>query len=294
MSVPPLPSIKGLQALAMLARMGSLTAAAEALGVTRSALSHRIADLEQQLGTIFIRKYGRNAVLTDDAEALLSVMGDALERIEAAVVPLRRRRSQLRVSTVSTFASLWLLPRLSAFQARHPDIELAISTSRRPIDLHAEEYDCAIRHGLGHWGGLHSTRLFHETLVPVAAMDTQFDFDSAPIIAARSRYRDWLTWWKQSGRAGKPPNQSLLVETRAQALEAALAGGGVAMMDLAYVTDHLQQSRLRSLGPTIGLAEAYYLVQLPKPKHDRFVDAFREWLSDGVAEQKTHSHPILV
>jgi len=123
MSVPQLPSMKGLQAIALLARTGSLTAAAGELGVTRSALSHRIADLELQLGVTLVRTLGRKAVLTDGAESLLAVMGDALDRIGAAIEPLHRRRSQLRVSTVATFASLWLLPRLPAFQARHPNID---------------------------------------------------------------------------------------------------------------------------------------------------------------------------
>jgi len=58
------------------------------------------------------------------------------------------------VSTVATFASLWLSPRLSAFQARHPDIELAISTTRRTIDLDQEDFDCAIRHGVRQLGWL--------------------------------------------------------------------------------------------------------------------------------------------
>jgi DNA-binding transcriptional LysR family regulator len=276
--VPQLPSMRGLQAIALLAKTGSLTSAAEELGVTRSALSHRIADLEEQLGVTLVRKSGRTAVLTDDADALLSVMGDALDRIGAAVEPLRRRRSQLRVSTVATFASLWLLPRFSAFQARHPDIELAISTTRRAIDLHQEDFDCAIRHGAGHWDGLRSTLLFRETLVPVAAFSAIHALESAPIIVSRSRYRDWSVWWKRSGRGGKPPEQTLLVETRAQALEAALAGAGVAMMDEAYVSTHVSQNRLRYLGRAIDLTEGYYLVQRPNPRNDRFVDAFREWL----------------
>lgn len=255
-----------------------MKSAAEELGVTRSALSHRIADLEEQLRVTLVRKSGRAAVLTDDAESLLSVMGDALDRIGAAVEPLRRRRSQLRVSTVATFASLWLLPRLSAFQARHRDIELAISTTRRAIDLHQEDFDCAIRHGAGNWDGLRSTLLFRETLVPVVAYSTTHALESSPIIFSRSRYRDWSVWWKRSGRGGNPPEQTLLVDTRAQALEAALAGAGVAMMDEAYVSTHVFQKRLRYLGRAIDLPQGYYLVQRPNPRNDRFVDAFREWL----------------
>ncbi|WP_202800506.1 LysR substrate-binding domain-containing protein [Novosphingobium sp. Rr 2-17] len=230
--------MKGLHALSKLARAGSLTAAAAELGVTRSAISHRIADLEGQLGVRLLRKEGRSSGLTDDAEALLAAMGDAIERIEAAVEPLHQRRMQIRISTVATFASHWLLPRISALQARHPDMMLAISTTRRAVDLNDEAFDCAIRHGRGEWPGLNATLLFRETLVPIA-MPTIIDIADATIIRARSRYRDWPTWWGQSKMPNMPSDKELIVDTRAQALDAALSGAGVAMMDLAYIGNHV-------------------------------------------------------
>src|SRR5579871_5887298 len=138
-----LPSTRNLQALAALKRAPSLSKAAETLGVTRSALSHRIAELERQLGVTLVRQVGRCAVLTEDAQSLLIVMGDALDRIEAAIEPLRKRRGQLRLTTVSTFASHWLIPRLPDWQRHHPGIDLAISTSTRVVDLRGEDFDCA-------------------------------------------------------------------------------------------------------------------------------------------------------
>lgn len=271
--------MKGLHALSKLAHAGSLTAAAAELGVTRSAISHRIADLEGQLGVRLLRREGRSSGLTGDAEALLAAMGDAIERIEAAVEPLHQRRMQIRLSTVATFASHWLLPRISAFQARHPDMMLAISTTRRAVDLDDEAIDCAIRHGLGEWEGLSATLLFQETLVPVAA-PTITDIESATIIRARSRYRDWLTWWDRSGRPGKPSGEGLIVETRAQALDAALSGAGMAMMDLAYVQGHLAAGRLHSLADPIQLSEGYYFVHRTPPRNERLISALRDWLME--------------
>lgn len=165
------PSPRALTALSLFATLGTLAEAAEQLGVTRSALSHRIAELERQLGVTLVRKAGRRIVLTEDAERLLAGMGDALDRIEAAVEPFRRNRGQIRLSTVATFASHWLIPRIAQFQERHPQIEVAIATTTRPVDLGAEDMDCAIRHGYGAWKGLAATLLFQETLVPVAAPD---------------------------------------------------------------------------------------------------------------------------
>ncbi|MGY3546562.1 DNA-binding transcriptional LysR family regulator [Bradyrhizobium sp. USDA 4472] len=273
-----LPSLKGLQALSLLSQTGSLTAAAESLGVSRSALSHRIADLEHQLGISLVQKQGRLVGPTDDAEALLLVMGDALERIEAAIEPIRRRRSQLRISTVATLASHWLLPRLPEFRNLHPDIELALTTTRRVVDLQAEDFDCAIRYGLGHWPGLTATLLFHETLAPVAAPGVDHTLEGSSIIRARSRFRDWSLWWTACRRAGKPSEGGIIVESRAQALEMALAGGGAAMIDMAYVGAHLSSGRLRLLGPPITLGEGIYLVRRPVRRNDRFFNAFKQWI----------------
>jgi len=277
-----LPSIRGLEALSALARSDSLAAAARGLGVTRSALSHRIADLEHQLGVRLVRPEGRCATLTDEARSLLAVMGDSLERIEAAVAPLRRRRAQLRISTVATFASHWLIPRLADWQSRYPEIELLLSTSTRPVDLDREDFDAGIRHGLGHWPGIDAQLLFRETLVPVAATGLVVAA-STPVIRARSRWRDWMRWSK-GGDALDPQGPILVVENRAQAMDAVLAGAGITVMEGAFVLPHIQSSRLRALGTTVTLSEGYYLVRSRAAKrNDLTYCNLANWLSEQVA-----------
>lgn len=273
-----MPSLRGIEALAALSSHGGLTAAAEKLGVTRSALSHRIADLEKELGVALVEKEGRHARLTDDAKALLNTIGDAFDRIHAAIEPLKRARMQLRVSTVSTFASCWLLPRLSDFRTVHPTIDIALSTTLRAIDLESEDCDCVIRHGLGDWSGLTSTLLFRETLAPVAAPGADHDLGRGPIIRARSRYRDWARWWNVSCDAPIPERTALTVETRAQALGAALGGAGIAMMDMAYAQPLIAEGRLVQLAPAIVLEEGYFLAHPPKRRNARLLTAFRDWI----------------
>lgn len=286
-----LPSTRSLQALATLKRAPSLSKAAETLGVTRSALSHRIAELERQLGVTLVRQVGRCAKLTDDAQSLLMVMGDALDRIEAAVAPLQRRHGQLRISTVATFASHWLIPRLPDWQRKHPGIELAISTTTRTVDLAAEDLDCAIRHGLAGWEGLTATLLFRETLLPVAHPEVGELSNSSTVIRARSRFRDWNRWWRASGKMGDPPDRSMVVETRAQAMDAALAGAGIAMMDAAYAAPHIASGRLRALDATVHLPEGYHLVtkdaRMPRSE---MIRKLQEWLI-GQARNESLSFP---
>jgi DNA-binding transcriptional LysR family regulator len=276
-----LPSLRGLEALTALAKQGSLAEAAKTLAVTRSALSHRIADLEAQLGVALVEKAGRKVRLTDDAEALLATVGDALDRIQAAVAPVQRKRLQLRVSTVGSFASCWLLPRLHEFRSKNSGIDISLTTTRRIINFERENCDCAIRHGLGEWPDLISTLLFRETLAPVAAPQAVHDLRGRTIIRARSRFRDWSRWWKSRGHRDSPATIGLMVETRAQALEAALSGSGIAMMDMTYARPHIAAGRLVALGPTVELEEGYYLVHAMQRQNARLIQAFRTWIADA-------------
>jgi len=275
------PSARALSALSLFATLGTLREAAEQLGVTRSALSHRIAELEKRLGVALVRKIGRRIVLTEDGERLLSSMGDALDRIEAAVQPFRRDRGQIRLSTVSTFASHWLIPRIAAFQAQHPRVEVAILTTTRAVDLAEEEVDCAIRHGRGGWKGVNATLLFRETLMPIAspavAARLAAGWHAAPRIRARSRFMDWANWQKQD-RAPSGRIKWLTVETRAQALDAAIAGAGVALMDMAYIGAAVAEGRLVTLAECpLRLPTGYYFVHRPEAKNLHLLTLLRDW-----------------
>lgn len=276
-----LPSLRGLAALDALARHKRQGAAAEALGISRSALSHRIADLEAELGAQLVARTGRACVLTDDGIALLAAMGDAIGKIEAAVAPLQRRRREIRLSTVNTLAANWLLPRLPRFQHAHPGTEIAMLTTQRVVDLDAEDMDCAIRNGSGDWPGLDATLLFRETLVPAVAPGLALDLAPSsawPLVRARARFRDWPRWWQETGQKGDAPRGGIVVENRAQALEAALAGAGIVLTDARYLDAHLASGRLRVLGPAIELDTGFYLVRSKATRNPRNMDAFVRWL----------------
>jgi DNA-binding transcriptional LysR family regulator len=290
------PSARALSALSLLANLGSLTEAADQLGVTRSALSHRIAELEERLGVALVRKAGRRLVLTEDGERLLAGMGDALERIEAALQPFHRDRGQIRLSTVATFASHWLIPRLAEFQVRHPRIEVAISTTTRAVDLGREDFDCAIRHGRGAWKGLVATLLFKETLMPVAAPAVADRIGASagqgwrgiPLIRARSRFMDWSRWRKADRSFANKPSKWLTVETRAQALDAAIAGAGIALTDMSYIGSHVSDGRLKMLaGRPLLLPTGYYFVNLAGARNAHLVGQFRDFVVEAARPFRT-------
>jgi DNA-binding transcriptional LysR family regulator len=270
---PAQPSARALMALSLLASLGSLREAADRLGVTRSALSHRIAELEKSLGIALVRKAGRRLELTEDGERLLASMGDALERIEDAIKPFQRDRGQIRLSTVATFASHWLIPRVAEFQARHPRIEVAIFTTTRAVDLGREDIDCAIRHGRGAWKGLVSTLLFEETLMPIAAISVADrltaspSWQGIPLIRAKSRFMDWSKWQKSDRRFPRRPAKWLTVETRAH---------------MAYIVTHVAAGNVKPLAERpLQLPTGYYFVHAANARNLHLLALFRDWVVEA-------------
>jgi len=102
--------------------------------------------------------------------------------------------------------------------------------------------------------------LLHETLLPITHPEVGQLSAASTLIRARSRFRDWKSGWRASGAFGAPPDRSIVVENRAQAKDAAVAGAEIAVMDRAYAAPHLTAGRLRALVATIQLSHAYNFV----------------------------------
>src|ERR1700742_3696103 len=166
-----LPSLNALKAFEATGRLSSVTAAADALAVTPSAISRQVRQLEEDLDLQLFRRSRTGLVLTDAGTALLAGLTDGFQRIALAVDVVRPRPESpvITVSMLSTFAMRWLLPRLGGFNEAHPDIEVRLSTSVELVDLARGDIDCAIRFGRGDWPGLIADRLFTERLTAVCS-----------------------------------------------------------------------------------------------------------------------------
>jgi len=284
-----LPSLKALRAFSIIAADGSFERAAERLGVSRSAVSHLVSDLEHQLGVRVLQRSRRGVSVTHDGKALLFSMGDAIQRIETAIESFRRDRSQIRLSTLATFASCWLLPRLPDLQTRHPHLQLSLSTSIQAVDLSTEDFDCAIRHGMGPWPDLDCTFLFREALVLVGlpqlisrlrGPDLRSTLSHTPIIKARSRPHDLGQWWQGVGLGGPSPRFSLVVENREQALAAAVAGAGLTLINPRYVAPPSPMSVLAKLpGKIVSLPEGFFFVAPQRNRGRKNISLLSSWLT---------------
>jgi LysR family transcriptional regulator, glycine cleavage system transcriptional activator len=277
------PSLRALKALAETARTGSLTAAAQMLHVTPSAVSHLLRELGHSFNFPILAGKGR---LTEAGDRLARRLVTGFDLIEAAVQDASRSAADVRVSTLSSFLTLWLVPRLTGFQAEHPRTRLLLSTESRPVDLHAEPFDCAIRWGKGAWPNLSATRLFTDR--PVVVLNPRLLSDRTapqdlPRLAGRTRQQDWPLLTHALGWPDRPP--TLTFETRALAVQAALAGMGVTVVDRNLVAGLLRDGVLAEIvpDPAPDVEEGHFFVATSERLRQRPVRLFRDWLAHQAA-----------
>lgn len=283
-----LPSLNGLRAFEAAARHLSFTRAAEELHVTQAAISHQIARLEAQLGIRLFRRRNRALVLTEEAQAYLPAVRTAFEGLRAATRTLRRQESgTLTVTAMTSFAALWLVPRLGSFQARHPEIEIRLSTSFQQIDLRRDDVDVAVRMGDGKWPGHRVDWLLREEVFPVCSpallergppLKTPADLAQHTLLHCTVWPDGWTNWLAAAGQPGlqgaRNPSYDLLLS----AYQAAMQGAGVAMGLRTHIEADLAAGRL--VRPfTISLPEKGYHVVAPEETAEQpKIRAFRAWL----------------
>jgi len=280
-----LPSLNALRAFAVVGKHLNLKAAAGALFVTPSALSHQIKGLEQSLGTQLFTRTRTGLELTAAGENILPGIRNAFDLLADSIDRLQVKPEQqtLTVSMLSTFAMRWFIPRLSRFQLLHPDIEIRIATSIEPVDFRHEDVDCAIRSGHGNWPDLHVDKLFSERLTPVCnpaiELKSPLDLQKQTLLHARLRPDDWRIWLNSANASGLHPAHEQTYETRNFAIQAAIDGLGIAIVDPALVKDELQSGRLiQPFSRSLPSENAYHLVYPPNQATSPTLTAFRDWL----------------
>jgi LysR family glycine cleavage system transcriptional activator len=166
-----LPSLNALKAFEATARHGSFTKAAEELFVTQGAVSQQVKALESELGVRLFRRERQRLGITEAGRSYLEVVRDAFDRLGAGTERLLQRQTSgvLTITTSPDFAAKWLVHRLGRFSEAHAEIDLRVSATMQHVDFAREDFDLAVRHGDGHWPGLHVTRLCTEELFPVCS-----------------------------------------------------------------------------------------------------------------------------
>lgn len=289
--LPPLAAVRAFEAAA---RHGSVTRAAEELGMTQAAVSYQIKVLEERIGTpLFLRK-PRRIELTDVGRQFAPAVTQAFELLGAAYAAARGgARGTLVVSTLPTLAANWLARRLGRFQAAYPELIVRIETSSELVDFARQEVDVAIHAGRGDWPGLAAHRLLASEFTPmvspsladsIGGVREPADLLRLPIIDATDIW--WTQWLAAAGVPAEGFETRPGSRTRVQLYEgnAAVAGQGVAILTPAFFADELADGRLvQPFDLVCDDGDAYWLVYPEARRNTPKIAAFRRWLLGEVA-----------
>lgn len=287
--------LNALRAFDAAARHMSFKHAADDLAVTPAAISQQIRSLEDFLGVDLFRRTNRSLVLTDAAQLSLGPLKEGFEKLEEAVdiITDSITSNVLRVSVSPSFASKWLVPRIAGFYERRPDAIVKINATMQVADFKAEDVDVAIRYGLGNYDGLESEELLRETIFPVCAPD-MFDGEAATpcavlnhtLIHDDSTVEDesapnWTMWLKAAGVSPPEGVPALHFNTNALAIEAAVAGRGIALARSAIAEEDIKAGRLITpFGEAVPIDFAHYIVYPKEKIKNERVQDFIEWLRE--------------
>ena len=282
-----LPSLNGLRAFEAAARLGSFVKAADELHVTPAAVSRLVKLLEERLEIdLFVRTPNR-LILSDAGAAYLPGLTQTFDGLEALTDRVRSLSSH-RVLTVAvgpTFAIRWLIPRLAAFQAIEPEIDVRITTAGAAVPF-ADDWTCSVTLGDGDWPGLSAEPLFAAELTPVCrpelARKIREPADLGDQVLLRVRVghaaNDWSRWFDAAGTPGIAA-EGPEVGYYDQSLQAAVDGVGVAMGISPYVDDDLAAGRLVApFDLSIPKGLKWYLLYRPARGDDPAFAAFRNWI----------------
>lgn len=267
------------------------TRAAATLGVTASAASMQIHALEQYLGVPLFRRQGRLVELTPGGAQLLPRIREGLAALQSAIDDARAVAGDgpLRVTTLGSFLTQWLMPRLPRFELENPGIELRIETSTELIDFSRSEFHAAIRFGPGTWAGLYHEKLMDEWLVAVCqpamfaklgAVNDQADLKRYRLLHSTSE--PWSSWLLDA--AHLDGSSRISIDDSTAMVRAAEAGDGLALCRWSLVADAVSGGRLAVAGRQVTRHGFAYHFVCPQKHHDLpKVKALLGWLRKEAA-----------
>jgi LysR family glycine cleavage system transcriptional activator len=296
-----LPPLGALRAFEAAARLLSFKRAAAELAVTPTAISHQIRQLEEILGLALFERRTRQVVLTEAGRSLQPDLVQAFDLMAAAVERIRTQpgRKVATLSATLAFTAKLLVPRAAAFPARNPGWDLRLHASDDPVDLAGGslgggEADAAIRYGLGRYPGLTSQPLLTDHFAPMASprlgLGSVADLKRVSLIhfewgpqATKISVPTWRAWVERARVSGIDPESGITFNDENSAIQAAIAGQGIALLSTALVAAELKAGLLvQPFGPVMeGLR--FDLVFPVGHENRPAIAALRAWIADDVA-----------
>lgn len=286
-----LPPLTALRAFVSAARHLSFTKAADELFVTQAAISHQIKALEDFLGLKLFRRRNRSLLLTEegqdyylDIKDIFSSLSDATKKLQS-----KSAKGTLIVTMPPSFAIQWLVPRLSSFNKRYPEIDVRIQAIDRYESKLADDVDVAILYGKGHFSNENEELLYTEYLLPVCSpqllmgeypLNAPEDLSHFTLLHDASRHT-WQAYTRQYNVDNINVQQGPIFSHSAMVVQAAVHGQGVALVNNVMAQAEIASGRLVCpFNKILRGKNAYYLV-FHKSQHEQGkVYAFSQWIHE--------------
>ena len=276
-----------LRLFVQIARYPSFSEAAEALHLTKGAISYQVKTLESDLGMVLFERGPRGAALTHAGHNLLAVCEHRYRDLESDLSLLRGMSSDTLTVGVSTyFAARWLSPRLTAFMQQYPDTVLRVQPMVSQFDLDAQGVDVAIRWGHGHWDDAEVLPFLPMPAFPVGNPEAfnivelqglQRAMESLTLLRDHDDSNAWTAWWQHARWPERVQRDALIILDPNVRVQAVIDGQGIALMDT-LVSPELNSGALIRLSDD-GLGEyGYWLVRPRRGQRRTAVDQFMEWM----------------
>lgn len=270
-----------------IAQYSSFSEAADALHMTKGAISYQIKTLEADLGLMLFERNSRGVVLTMEAQELLTTCGLHYRAIESELANLKGSENQpLTVGMSSYFASRWLSPRLMGFMQKHPDIQLRIQPMTQLFDLDRQGVDVAIRWGNGAWSDVDIVPLMpmpawpvgnHAAAEKVRRIGLERAFSEFTLLRDHDDSNAWSDWFDAAGLPHQARKDTLIIPDPNVRVQAVIDGQGIALND-ALVARELGDGQLVRLSDVELTSYGYFLARPRSANRAKRVDAFIGWL----------------
>lgn len=284
-----IPPIQCLLTFEALARLRSVTLTAEELSVTPSAVSHRVRQLEQTLGT---QLFGRaDFSLTTEGQAYLQQVREGLSALQCFPNhPVAPGRARLKIAVTPTFARCMLIPRLAQFTEAYPEIDIALQVAIPLLDVVAEDADLMVRYGMGHYADVEHMEIARDVYTPLASPGflrrygpIQHPEDLRDLPLLRSPLESWRPWFQAAGLDWAEPSEGSQFNDIGLLCDAAAAGLGVAPVRLKLGAPWLDNGALvRLFDLNAPSPHAHYLCWRTGTMYRWECQAFAEWMAKAM------------
>lgn len=285
-----LPPLNALRVFDAAARHGSFNKASEELCVTPSAVSHQLKSLEEFLGVELFRREKRTISLTSAGERYLPSVQMALDELEQATRRLISvpNSNVIKVSIAPAFLTRWLVPRITRFQERSPEVELRLESSFEYIDFDNSDTDMAVYYGTGPWKGVESHLMRNIFLTPVmsptllegdGAINSPKDMLKHTLINVSGRSHEWTKLLQSESLSVTGVNKTISFSSTSLAVSAAAEGIGIALADTGLLGREIESGRLVApFDIRLDSHNAFYLVYRENHSLTPAMLAFRDWI----------------